>query len=123
MPLDPQAKQVMEQLAALGFPRHIRCPQSKPASMPRRAPGRRARGRQGRTAQHSPVLALLFRCASTPPPGLPFPILVWFHGGGWVIGDLDSADPTARHLAVGPAVWSCRWTTVWLQRPNSWCRR
>jgi acetyl esterase len=33
-------------------------------------------------------------------PG-PFPILVWFHGGGWVIGDLDSADPTARYLTVG----------------------
>jgi acetyl esterase len=28
-------------------------------------------------------------------------MLLWFHGGGWVIGDLDSADPTARHLAVG----------------------
>jgi acetyl esterase len=26
---------------------------------------------------------------------------VWFHGGGWVIGDLDSADGTARHLTVG----------------------
>jgi acetyl esterase len=26
-------------------------------------------------------------------------ILVWFHGGGWVIGDLDSADGTARQLA------------------------
>jgi len=25
-------------------------------------------------------------------------ILVWFHGGGWVIGDLDSADGTARKL-------------------------
>jgi acetyl esterase len=26
---------------------------------------------------------------------------VWFHGGGWVIGDLDGADATARHLTVG----------------------
>jgi acetyl esterase len=26
---------------------------------------------------------------------------VWFHGGGWVVGDLDMADPTARHLSVG----------------------
>ena len=25
----------------------------------------------------------------------------WFHGGGWVVGDLDTADGTARHLAVG----------------------
>lgn len=27
------------------------------------------------------------------------PILVWYHGGGWVIGDLDTADATCRKLA------------------------
>jgi acetyl esterase len=26
---------------------------------------------------------------------------VWFHGGGWVVGDLETADPTARHLTAG----------------------
>ena len=26
-------------------------------------------------------------------------VLVWFHGGGWVIGDLETADPTCRMLA------------------------
>jgi acetyl esterase len=33
------------------------------------------------------------------PGGAPQPVLVWYHGGGWVIGDLESADPTARKLA------------------------
>jgi acetyl esterase len=28
-------------------------------------------------------------------------VLVWFHGGGWVIGDLETADPTCRMLAEG----------------------
>ncbi len=31
--------------------------------------------------------------------GVEAPLLVWFHGGGWVIGDLDTADATARALA------------------------
>jgi acetyl esterase len=30
----------------------------------------------------------------------PRPLLVWFHGGGWVIGDLNTADPTARDLCA-----------------------
>ena len=76
MPLDPQAKQVMEQLAALGFPPRIRCPQSKPASMPKRAPGLPGQRSPGSNSATFPVLALLFRCASTPPPGLA-PSLSW----------------------------------------------
>ncbi len=27
------------------------------------------------------------------------PLFLWFHGGGWVIGDLDTADATCRALA------------------------
>jgi acetyl esterase len=27
------------------------------------------------------------------------PVLVWFHGGGWVVGSLDSHDPVCRALA------------------------
>ena len=28
----------------------------------------------------------------------PFPALVFFHGGGWVVGDLDTHDVTCRSL-------------------------
>lgn len=30
----------------------------------------------------------------------PFPVLVYFHGGGWVIADLDTYDSSARALSV-----------------------
>ena len=36
----------------------------------------------------------------TPSGDGPFGLLVWYHGGGFVIGDLDTADSTARELAA-----------------------
>ena len=36
------------------------------------------------------------------PEGLgPFPLVVFFHGGGWVLGDLDTHDPFCRALCSG----------------------
>jgi len=35
----------------------------------------------------------------TPTGQSPFPILVFFHGGGWVLGDLDTCDAFCRSLA------------------------
>jgi acetyl esterase len=41
----------------------------------------------------------------TPEGEAPFPIVVWFHGGGWVVGTLDTYDPLCRALAASvPAV-------------------
>src|SRR5438270_10238290 len=40
----------------------------------------------------------LYRGATTP-PGEILPALVYCHGGGWVIGDLDTHDSLCRHLA------------------------
>lgn len=34
-----------------------------------------------------------------PPAGGPLAVLVWFHGGGWVLGDLEGADPVCQQLA------------------------
>jgi acetyl esterase len=42
---------------------------------------------------------------STPHGEPPFPIVVWFHGGGWVVGTLDTYDTVCRALAAAvPAV-------------------
>ena len=40
----------------------------------------------------------LYRPAA--PPDGPRPIVVYFHGGGWVLGDLDSDDPLCRDLCA-----------------------
>lgn len=35
-----------------------------------------------------------------PSPSVPLPVLIYFHGGGWVLGDLDGADSTARRICL-----------------------
>lgn len=102
MPLDPQAQQVIEQLAALGFPPvHTVSPEQARINArlrPRVAGPEVARVENRRIpGPESDIPVRLY----TPAGAGPFPILAWFHGGGWVVGDLDMADPTARHLSVG----------------------
>ncbi|MEU5882621.1 alpha/beta hydrolase [Spirillospora sp. NPDC047279] len=46
-----------------------------------------------------PVPVRLYR--PVPPGGPPLPCVIYFHGGGWVIGDLESVDATCRELAAG----------------------
>jgi acetyl esterase len=102
MPIDPQAKQVLEQIAALGLPpNHLVSPSQARINMKSRP---RAAGPEVARVEDrlipGPGVDIPVRIY-TPTGSGPFPILVWFHGGGWVVGDLETADPTARHLAVG----------------------
>ncbi len=48
-----------------------------------------------------PLRARLYSCDE---PGGPHPLLVYFHGGGFVIGDLDSHDGVCRMLCVHAGV-------------------
>jgi acetyl esterase len=102
MPLDPQAQHVLTQIAALGLPpNHLVSPEQariNAKARPRAAGPEVAKVEDRRLP--GPGAEIPVRIYTPAGPG-PFPVLVWFHGGGWVIGDLDSADPTARHLAVG----------------------
>ena len=102
MPLDPQAQAVIEQVNALGLPLvwEVSPAQARlnAASRPRPAgPAVGAVIDRGIPGPDGEVAVRIY----APAGAGPFPILVWFHGGGWVVGDLESADPTARHLCQG----------------------
>ena len=102
MPLDPQVVQVMEAMAALGLPpADTVSPEEARANakLRKRSPGPEVAKVEDRTipGPDSDVPVRIY----TPEGSGPFPILVWFHGGGWVVGDLESADGSARNLCVG----------------------
>ena len=102
MPLDPQAKAVIDQIAALGLPaaHTVSAQEARENAKARpRSPGPEVAKVEDRTvpAPDGPVPVRIY----TPKGPGPFPILAWYHGGGWVVGDLESADGTARHLCVG----------------------
>jgi acetyl esterase/lipase len=104
MPLDPQAKQLMEQLAAAGMP---------PLDEMSVEGARQAILAMAQMGGDPPALAEVVNRTIPGPAGEiplriytpagrpPFPVLVYFHGGGWVIGNLDSHDGTCRELARG----------------------
>ena len=102
MPVDPQAQQVLDQLAALGLqPNYTVSPAEARRNSKSRptAPGPEVAKVEDRSIPGvGPDIPVRIY---TPSGDGPFPAVGWFHGGGWVVGDLDTADGTARHLAVG----------------------
>ena len=105
MELHPQAQAVLDRMASLGFPpitevsppeaREIRRAHLQPSAI--EIP-------EIRDVDAGGVPARLYRPSSD--EGLA--LLVYFHGGGWVVGDLETHDSTARALAAdsGQAVLS-----------------
>ena len=49
---------------------------------------------------HGPIGLRLYRPSVAPEAGQLLPGLVYFHGGGWVIGDLETHDSLCRQLAT-----------------------
>ena len=102
MPLDPQIVKVMESVAALGLPPANTVSPDEARANARnrpRAPGPEVAKVENRNipSTDGEVPVRIY----TPEGNGPFPILAWYHGGGWVVGDLESADATARDLCVG----------------------
>ena len=102
MPLDPQAQAVIDAVNALGLPAvwEVSPEQARinAAARPRPAgPEVAAVVDRNIPGPDGDVPVRIY----TPEGDGPFPILAWYHGGGWVVGDLESADATARHLCKG----------------------
>jgi acetyl esterase len=101
MPLDPTLRAMLDQLAAAGGPtlREAGVEQGRQmlqmVALLDGEPGDIARVEDITLAGNIPARVY----ASSTGPALP--ILVWYHGGGFVIGDLETADRTCRKLAIG----------------------
>jgi acetyl esterase len=103
MPLDPQVQALLDQAAAAGRPplRNQTVEESRAvmrSMIPAREPGPEV-GRVDNRQIPGPDGDIPLRVYRPEGEG-PFPLLVWFHGGGWVLGDLDTTDSTCRSLMV-----------------------
>jgi acetyl esterase len=102
MPLDPQVKILMDQIAALNGPKihTLSAPDARRAtgSMFKLPPERLEKVFKVEDRKiPGPAGEIPIRIY-TPEGSGPFPVLVFFHGGGWVICDLDSHDAPCRLL-------------------------
>lgn len=109
-PADPQMQRVLDQLKALEPPKFVdmtpfNARQGQPLMLAVLAivsedgkPALEAVGDVSHLLIPGPGGQLLIRIY-TPKGTGPFPGLMYFHGGGWVIGNLDSYDSSCRALA------------------------
>ncbi|HET9689718.1 MAG TPA: alpha/beta hydrolase [Acidimicrobiales bacterium] len=114
VPLDPQVKEMLDAMAVMGAPPlSSLTPQQAREQMKLMAGARRYPEPRASSDDHrvpgpgGDIPVRVYRPA--PPPGggqpEPLPLVMWFHGGGWVIGDIDTHDATCQQLAVQvPAV-------------------
>jgi acetyl esterase len=105
MPLDPQVQAVLDKIRAAGNPEYWQMTPQRARDWHNRKAGlldvkpeavfktsdRSIRGPRG----NIPVRIFIPRRAPQP-----FPVLVWLHGGGHVVGSLDSYDALCRQLAL-----------------------
>ena len=106
MALDPQMKTILDLIAAAKAPsiREMTPPEARAAFESRleffRRGGVEAVGRCEDRAVSGPIVPIPVRLYY-PSGQSPCGAAMFFHGGGWVLGNLDSHDPTCRAMAAG----------------------
>jgi acetyl esterase len=105
MPVHPEIQAILSEMAARGAkPLHECAPDEARVNM-LKARALFTRGvvelpRVEDTSAPGPLGPIPLRLyAAQPAGGAPLPLLVFFHGGGWVIGSIESHDDVCRRLA------------------------
>ena len=99
--IDPQARAVMDHFASLGLPAFDRISPTEARRL-----YRETRGALRPPAPALPVVRDLnvgVRLRLYRPADGVLPALIYFHGGGWVVGDLDTHDVVCRQIAAQSA--------------------
>lgn len=106
MPLDPQAQALVDTMARLNLkPIEDSTPEEARESMRSRTAGLGPFPDVAATTEHRVQVRggeIPIRLYAPGGPG-PHPVLVFYHGGGWVIGDLDTHDGVCRSLTNAAA--------------------
>jgi acetyl esterase len=101
MPLDPQARAMIERTQALGLPptREMTPQQARDSVRQRSAALPREEVQSARDYRVAVDGGAITVRVFTPRGTAPLPALVYFHGGGWVTGDIDTHEGICRTLA------------------------
>ena len=109
--LDPQARALIDLMAERGVPPTHTLPvaearrwylERRSFSQPDPPPVGTVRDLAA-PGPHGPIPLRLYRPAGVAEAAV-LPLLVYFHGGGWVIGDLDTHDVVCRTLCAGAGI-------------------
>ncbi len=102
MALDPQVRSVLDKIAEMGGPsinelsvEEVRRSSSALAALQGAGPQVAIVEDRALPGPGGDIRIRIY----TPEGRAPFPVLIYFHGGGWVIGDIESSDPLCRNLA------------------------
>ena len=123
MQLDPQMKALLDQLAAGGGkPFHFGTPQEARAGInaliglvagaPEKVAKIEDRKIPGPAGQ---IPVRIYTPSVTAPMGA----LVFFHGGGWVVGDINRMTCCADRSPTVRAAWWFQWIIAWRRNTNS----